>query len=250
MVTFGFELEVSDGANNTLAHLLEMGLTEHSHFHQYHCGCGECSVSTTGPLFKAQQDCTADGELITRVLEYGSADADRAITGISRALLMAGAATDGNVGNHVHVSHEAMDATAKMRLNRLFARYEGELEEIAAASHDGMRSYNGIHPQFTDEVWTLPADHAGYIPANCHKLTWKNPTVEFRLWNSTRAAWRIRTHVGLSVAMVLAATDGVETTKDDPRCVEDVIGDYLDAPTWAGILRQRFSKGGASEIAA
>lgn len=251
--TFGFELEVSDGADNTLAHLLDFGLTQHTRYHAYHCDCSQCAVTTEGWLFKAQQDCTADGELITRVLEYGSPDADRTIAGISRALLMAGARTDGDVGNHVHVSHAGMDVLAKVRLARLFARYEPELEEIAAAGHARKRTYNGSRPTYRPELWTARRDDASaasYQYMDGSNLEWKWPTVEFRLWNSTRAAWRIRTHVGLSVAMVLAATDGVECEQHDPRCLEDTIGDYIDAPTWAGILRQRFSKGGAAEIAA
>lgn len=253
MITFGFELEVSDGAHNTLSHLGEMGLTQHESFHQYHCSCGMCEPRTTGPLFKAQQDCTADGEFISRILEFGSHDAERAIVGLSRALLLGGGDASGTVGNHVHVDRRGMDIPARNRLNRLFARYETELLEIASASRNSVRSYNGTRPQFNDAIWEVTDAHpeqwlrSDYTEGS--KLSWKDPTVEFRLWNSTRAAWRIRTHVGLSVAMVLAATDGVTTTKNDPRCIEDVIGEYIDARTWAGILRQRFSKGGFSDIA-
>lgn len=250
MVTFGFELEVSDGANNTLAYLREFGLTQHTRLHAYHCNCSQCEPTDEGWLFKAQQDCTADGEFISRILDFGSPDADRAIDGLSRALLLAGAKTDGNVGNHVHVSHQGMDAPAKNRLNRLFARYETELFEIAAASHEAMRTYNGRQevPTFNDEFWTAPRSGRNRNQQG-HRITWKDPTVEFRLWDSTKAAWRIRTHVGLSVAMVEAAKAGVETSRNDPRVLEDVIGDYLDSATWAGILKQRFSKGGVNVAA-
>lgn len=250
-ITFGFELEVSGGAHNTLAHLGEMGLTEHDHFHCYHCDCEDCEVSLRGPLFKAQQDCTADGEFITRVLEYGSLDADRAIAGISRALLLGGAFVSGDVGNHVHVSHEAMSNADRNRLNRLFARYESELLDIASAGQSRIRSYNGRAPQFNSNIWAATSADMDrwryYDYSEGSKLTWKDPTVEFRLWNSTKAAWRIRTHVGLSVAMVQAASAGIDTTEDDDRCLEDVIGDFIDSPTWAGILRQRFQKGGIGQ---
>lgn len=247
MTTFGFELEVSAGAHNALAHLRDLGLTQHTHYHAYHCGCTECRPSESGPLFKAQEDCTADGEIITRILQYGSADADRAMVGLSRALLLSGARTSGRVGNHVHVGREGMTQGAQRRLMRLFARYERELSEIAAGPHDAMRNYNGnisVDPSLWDVEAGVGNRGSRYIMGG-HTIAWKEHTVEFRLWNSTASAWRLRTHVGLSVAMVHAANSRlVDCTRNDPRCLEDVIGDFIDSPTWAGVLRQRFSKGG------
>lgn len=266
MTTFGFELEVSSGARATLAILNRDGLTGHSRFHDYHCGCTECRarlVANGGDqrqyLFKAQNDCTADGEFITNILEYGSVAADRAISGISRALLLGGANVSGSVGNHVHVDQSGMDTASKLRLGRLFVRYQEELADIAAGPFRQVRGYNNpcsARPELwtaTDGVMPMRGDYAMNMYSLCNGsyLAWKDPTVEFRLWNATKAAWRIRTHVGLSVGMVHAAIGGADCTQYDTRCVEDVIGGFLDAPTWAGILRQRFSKGGFSpEIAA
>lgn len=252
-LTVGFELEVSGHAGNVLSGLRNAGLTEHASLHEYHCGCDDCEPSDEGPLFKAQQDCTADGEFITRILTYGSDEFERACHGIGAVLVGCGASVSGDVGNHVHVDQRGMNHDATRRLMRLFARYERELTEIAAAGHDSMRGYNGRGIEVDPTLWQHVADGSGhsgqsYIRGG-HTLTWKRPTVEFRLWNATRAGWRIRTHVGLSHAMVIAATDGADCTVRDRRCVEEVIGDYIDGPTWAGILRQRFSKGGIAAAA-
>lgn len=267
MTTFGFELEVSSGARAALAQLGRDGLTGHTRFHGYHCGCNDCSpvlidADERGQVFKAQQDCTADGEFITHILEYGSASADRAFNGLSRALLLSGANVSGSVGNHVHVDQSGMDNAAKLRLGRLFVRYQNELLDIAAGPHREIRGYNS-RCESRPELWTsfdeMPLAgnntydyrRSMYDLMQGSYLSWKDPTVEFRLWNATKAAWRLRTHVGLSVGMVHAAIDGADCTQHDTRCVEEVIGQYLDAPTWGGILRQKYSKGGfAMEVAA
>lgn len=254
MTTFGFELEVSGGAENTLAHLIDAGLTGHEYLHPYHCECNECDprrYTGSGYAFKAQEDCTADGEFISHILTYGTEAADKAIIGLSKALILGGAETSGNVGNHVHIFAGDMTDHAKLALCRLFARYEGEIEEIAEAGHPYLRDYNGTGPTFSDRVWGEQRERFyPYDYMRGHKLAWKNPTVEFRLWNSTRMAWRIRTHVGISHAMAEAAKAGVSVTASDNRCLEEVIGDYIDGPTWAGILRQRFAKGGLAERSA
>jgi hypothetical protein len=252
MTKCGFELEVSDGAASVLASLQRQGLTDHEELHLYHCSCSSCDprpyYNNNGKLFKAQQDYTADGEFITGILEYGSDDFERAVNGIGRALLTTGAECNGDVGNHVHVERVDMSAEANAKFFRLWDRYHGEMLEIAAGPRTSMRSYNGEAERFSGESLWTNTEHPGYhypTPlASGSLLAWKSATVEFRLWNSVRAPWRIRTHVGLSVAMVEAAKAGADCTKHDSRCLEEVIGDYIDGPTWSGVIRQRYSKGG------
>lgn len=239
----GFELEVAENAGNVLHELRESGLTEHDGLHGYHCNCSECSVSTSGPLFKAQEDCTADGEFITRILEYGSPDMERAITGIERALLTGAAIVNGDVGNHVHVERAAFDGDAEGRLARLFVRYQRDLFELASGRFAQVRDYNGV-AEFGPLGWESPLIRTRrHLVGTC--LAFKPYTIEFRLWNSTRAGWRIRMHVGLSVALAQAALAGENASgPDDPRCLEEVISPYMDRATWAGVLRQRYAKGG------
>lgn len=286
MTRCGFELEVSAGATRVLAGLNEIGLTNHPRLHAYHCGCDECQprplfggtmVPTNvddvpgerqegGYLFKAQQDCTANGEFITGILEYGSPEMDTAIVGLGSQLLRHGGQTQGNVGNHVHVESAELNhlhsrwrgglapgtptvevAEARCaRLYRLFARYSTELQEIAAGPRPDIRQYNGI-PQSVnrrDNIWNAETVRYGSYYSGGSLMSWKSQTVEFRLWNAVRAPWRIRTHVGLSVAMLTAAVAGCDTTPDSTLPLEDVIGEHIDSATWAGILRQRYSKGG------
>ena len=259
MTNCGFELEVSGGSRNVLAGLRHYGLTGHTVLHGYHCGCEECRpdplFGSAQRPFKAQCDCTADGEFISGILEYGSETMDDAIIGLGHVLLKAKhCSTSGNVGNHVHVGRENIDDVAAIRLQRMFGRYANDLREIASGNRSDMRGYNGRLevPRASDPMWTAETDRdlydwGGMLARNgacAHNLAFKSRTVEFRLWNSVKAPWRIRTHVGLSVAMVEAAIAGQDATHDDTRILEDVIGDFIDSDTWAGILRQRYSKGG------
>src|SRR6266704_2429337 len=218
MTTTGFELEVSYGHRNVIDGLRSIGMTDYTRLHGYHCGCENCQPRPWfGPQqkwFKAQSDCTADGEFISGIFDYGSEALDHAIAGLGHVLLRAaGCDTNGSVGNHVHVGREVLDnsAGAMLRLVRLFGRYAFDLQEIAAANRHNMRTYNGHIgiPAATDELWTATDDGNGgrYYPEDLlrttgHTLAIKSRTVEFRLWNSTKAPWRIRTHVGLSNAFV------------------------------------------------
>ena len=255
MTTCGFELEVSGGARNVVDGLRSLGLSDHTRLHAYHCRCSDCQprpfFGTNQRWFKAQQDCTANGEFISGVFEYGRPELDEAILGLGHVLLRANdCATDGNVGNHVHVGRNMLGPAASLRLQRLFARYGPDLQEIAAGPRSQMRTYNGDFRSIraTDLLWS--AERAGssngydtnYLGS--YLLAYKAHTVEFRLWNAVRTPWRIRTHVGLSVAFVDAAIAGQDCVFEDERPLEDVIGDFMDADTWAGVLRQRYSKGG------
>jgi hypothetical protein len=123
---------------------------------------------------------------------------------------------------------------------RLFLRYQQELAELAATRWDEVRAYNS---PVGESYWP----DGDYIASRTSKGHWLNDarhTFEFRLWNATRVEWRMRLAVSVSVAVVDAAADGVDVTKNDPRTLEEVLAPYLDDDAWAGILRQRFHRGG------
>jgi len=160
-------------------------------------------------------------------------------------------------------------------LSRLFARYQDDLLEIAAGARASVRGYNTpnrVKPNHADLFWNFDLEsrfdnsspvmqrasggysyygrtryltdvgwmfNGSYLDLHRHDHTY-----EFRLWNATKAAWRQRLAVGLSVAMVKAAWAGENVTQRDDRCLEAVIGPFMDDLTWAGLLRQRFFKGG------
>lgn len=260
---FGFECELSAGAVDTLSILADQGLAPGGYLHSYHCWCDDCSYTSQWAI-RGQEDCTADGELITKILTYGSDEADRTIAALADALQRARATTSEGVGFHVHVGREDMDNAAQMRLFRMFLKYQDDLNELASTAFRSVRDFNsplvlrergevynpdsGRYEYVTqaDRFWTDDERNPYQYVAGSW-LVAKDRTHEFRLWNATRVEWRMHLAVGLSVAMVNAAVAGVSVSKDSDVPLEFVLGDFLDDRTWAGIIRQRYHKGGLTD---
>lgn len=242
---FGFECELAAGARTALGLLVDDGLASphNRNLHEYHCGCGEVCDYNSPWAIRGQYDCTVDGELITGILDYGSDRADTTVEGLSRALLRSRAATGTNAGFHVHVDRTDLDVPAQWRLYRMFVRYQDDLAELASTRFHRVRTYN--EPlSVGHDFWSAAAEAESprYRYVNGSWLVPKRETFEFRLWNSTRAEWRMHLATGVSVAMVEAANDGLIVTRDTEPPLEFMLGDYLDDRTWAGIIRQRHFK--------
>lgn len=254
---FGFELEVRSGARDALHLLHADGHASTDRFHSYHCRCGDCDYSDERYLFSAQQDCTADGEFITKILDYGSDRHRTAMHSLADALQEVNADTSGNVGNHVHVEKPSVNeyATAAA-MARLFLRYQRDLEVIAAGPHDGIRAYNERLNDYNRNVYRLlpltfqrqnrmPSIGGSYLYFGGRG---SGRTYEFRLWNATKAAWRMQLHVGLSVAMMRAAIahvdNGEHVKREDRRTLLEVLLPHMDDDTTAAFLRQSHYNGG------
>jgi len=243
----GIEVELTGGAHDAISVLCDEGLAAAGHLHDYHCNCDCCEYDRPAQYaWTGQEDCTVDGELISRILTWGD-DAWQAIAKLGNVLHEVRAEADpfggGNydaAGNHVHVEN-VLDANGRRRLYRLFLRYGqegGDLELLASAASRDMRGYNSrVEPEHLNpRVWrrNSPPDAAvataewvhahrdgweATRPANWHKHDayhgtegWlrcnaHRRTIEFRLWNATTLAWRLHMHAGLSVAMVKFADD-------------------------------------------
>lgn len=247
-MNFGIECELESGTADILPLL---GL---DHLHDYHCECGDCCPHRHAPDWTAQEDCTADGELISRILAYGTPSADAAIDRLGDVLREARATTSTNQGLHVHVGTEDMTPESWVRMWRIWFRYQDEVADLARGRFRHVRSYNQPNV-FTQQVsdaetfwksddlaaaWRTvgrPYFRTAWLNANtCHD------TVEFRLWNATRATWRIHLAVGVSTAILAAAIDGVDVTEHDPRPLAEVIGPYLSVKSHAALVRHYISE--------
>lgn len=247
MLNFGIECELSGGTSDVLDNL---GLDS---LHSYHCDCSRCEPERSSPDWTAQEDCTADGEFISRILTYGTADAVDAINAFGAALLAARATHSNGQGLHIHVGTEDMTPESWVRFWRLWFRYQDDIAKLAQGSYDRVRSYN-VPVRFSDvvgewdrtpeaEFWSGDdAIVARRIGRPYNRASWVNPqtphgTAEFRLWNSTRLAWRIHLAVGVSVALIQASIDGVRIRRSDERILFDIIGPHLNDQSTAAYLR-------------
>lgn len=302
---FGFECEIAEGASDVLASLHSARLIPSARLHSYHCACEDCSHDPDRPNpLTAQEDCTVDGEVISKPLVYGSDEADRTIAGMAGALASGRGRPGDEAGFHVHVSHEDMSDGEKVLLYRMFLRYQDDLAALASGQFGAVRDYNrplavehlfssyaryrtdycdhGMHTRdelvafgcatprhdsyYADDprgrtyycpghrveiaparpesdFWTCDPDDVAVSMCWPGKDSWlarRDNTFEFRLWNSTRAEWRMRLAIGVSVAMVEAAQAGTAVTSDDPRSLVGVLTPHLDTDTLAGLIRQAF----------
>lgn len=215
--------------------------------HRWHCRCDNCRFDSGYKLY-AQTDSSCSGEVITTILHHDPAS-DRYVGDLFEKLESAALAVDAEPGTgagmHVHVQQPK----SKNKVDTLWAflRNEGLFQAIAAGRFQTVRGCNerlryihSYHMQeyighdyrvdsdrgvdkleqdltsidldcLKDEVYdtqTIADRHSNLNIATGHG-TW-----EFRIWNSTRAAWRMELFSRLSVALV--DPDVVERTLTMP----------------------------------
>lgn len=270
---FGLECEVSQGAADVLSHLHAGGHVGSDHLHAYHCGkgynpCDVCKPDRTRFDWTGQEDCTADGEFISRILTTGP-EGDRALETLADALVKGRADQNSGVGMHVHTDAGPFedDVESLVRLWRLWMVYQDDIGNLARGKADCVRSYNGpnivksrgairyegiLAYGATDQTCRdfFSLDHADayqlldqWVRTGPRTGRWLSGgvdagTFEFRLWNGSRSLWRIRMAVYVSVALTTAALDGYEARPDDGRTLLDAIGDRLPDDVYLSTFRQ------------
>lgn len=238
LTTFGVEAEFQIGAADVIQRLNEDGWAGDNRLHGYHCDCEFCDFGNGYP-FRGQTDSSCSGEIITDVFgvdplngqPFGGSTYDH----VEMFRLLSNAAVDVdaepgvNSGLHVHVGIGGLDYFDLCRSLWQIARWEPVLTRIAGGrwsdQREGMNTTlrNVLLPntrrlapdgEVNAEFWR------NYTPEDCYLDDMLNrsqcsdrhsnlntganraPTWEFRLWNSTRSAWRMEMFSGLSIALM------------------------------------------------
>ena len=242
--TFGIEIEYASNAENVIAHLCDAGWANDNNLHRYHCECEGCDAYEGG-VWRGQHDSTVNGELISRIQDtYLMGETLEAIRQLCDAALQVDATTSTSTGMHVHVSREGLsaDETNEVALAYfLTERYFSEIvapgasrskREMNVTLTQAARSY--VAQWRTWEQFIAGAEDVGRvrvgqilraaIEQDRHvdlALSRRLPTWEFRVFNSTLAAWRIELAVRMATSFVDAAHDIVSHVEtaifDDPR---------------------------------
>lgn len=237
-VTFGFEAEYESGGIELGAALASRGLTPSDEFHGYHCDCHDCCSDVACVLgedgyapgddhtpFYLQNDSTCSGEVISRPRRAGDRWQDD-VAALCQAAIDVDAEPGTHAGLHVHVGRQLLGADAARARGLLtftFALMEPLLVTLAAGRFPTQRTMNrsirgdlawyfqdrglswegavraGFRTNETalEDLWQIHRELDRHSNLN---VSTRLPTVEFRLWNSTRAAWRMELAIGLSVA--------------------------------------------------
>lgn len=262
-IRFGMELEVASGAEDALSYLCDEGYAADSYFHEYHCRCGDCRHDRDHYDWTGQEDCTAAGEFISRILTTHTDTADNALSALSEALRVGRCEFDGDTGLHVHVDSADVDDDAVVRLWRIWSLYQDDVATIANATFRGIRGYasgskvtegnilgwrqgDAEAREARELFWcddltaarqAMQGDSiAGYRTSRW--LSGGSNTYEFRVWNSTRSLWRMRMAAYVSAAIVTAAIEGHDVHPDDDQTLLDVIGDHVPDDVRLSIFRQ------------
>lgn len=237
MPTFGFESEFQNNAHPLAAELFRLGLSGTDAIHGWHCDCGTC-CDPRWP-FKAQRDSSVDGEVISKVFTTDDWDeALAAMNGLQEAAIAADAEPGFDAGIHVHVQkprgerlrakaflafalwepvlldlaagrfvrHRGWnrpvqgDCLTILREEGILSRYDrvtdvGDAlallaERIGAGEDDALFKASLLHDHNYDE------DRHANLSTNTRFGTW-----EYRLWNSSRSAWRMELACRMSIAL-------------------------------------------------
>lgn len=206
-----------------------------STLHGYHCDCPSCSFDSDYDL-RAQRDSSCSGEIITR--PFNNMDEARPVMlALQEAAIDADAEPGWNSGMHVHVFVGGIGHPSRANLFWQFLEWEPVLSNIAAGRFSEVRANNttltNMHRYMLLDYDTSISryDDRANIPnlartmrvndnssfADCRQRTYTNQrdadrhtnlnvrtrydTWEFRLWNSTRSAWRMELWCWLSLAL-------------------------------------------------
>lgn len=235
--TYGFESEWQTGAEAVIGRLADLGLAADGRLHGYHCSCESCEFFNGWP-FRGQTDSSCSGEIITDVLgvaDEGQADYD--IETMTKALAKAAIEVDAEPGLnsafHVHVSVDYLPTEQLRQQLWQFVLWEPVLSRIAGGRWSEQRtgmnttmrrvladdfyryigeerpSTSGLLRWQDDAVdeWDTFQERILYVAqvsdrhSNLNVGQHRAPTWEFRLWNSTRSAWRMQMFCDLSIAL-------------------------------------------------
>lgn len=238
--TFGFEAEWDRGAESLNDILYSNGECRTESLHNWHCSCDSCSP-WGDTNFYGQNDSSCSGEIISTVHTFSGAQgqkADNVFANLSAYAYSVGAIPGTDSGFHVHVGVGHLTTTERAQTLAAFARWERVLSAISAGASQNNRGYNcdvSSGPvgnlaielldreaiRFSDTrdainkvltilpshkrdsyMWEALNSHQYFDRHNALNIRTSHGTWEFRLWNSTRAAWRMEMFVRLSIAMV------------------------------------------------
>lgn len=232
---FGFELEFGTNAAEVVAYLNRKNrhMMPMAEMHRYHCDCGYCSIP--GSVLRAQTDSSCAGEIITTPFDNWE-NAREVMAEIEEAAIEADGEPGIQAGLHVHVSLEESNPVHLIDSFIQFMRWEQVLVGVAAGRFEANRNANRhvaqdmrylLESEFQrkyaglsvprgsvalinkvlarsdlyekERIYTTHRENDRHSNLNVRT---RFQTWEFRLWNSTRVAWRMELWCRLSVALI------------------------------------------------
>jgi hypothetical protein len=244
--TVGHEVEYSSGAE--VAALLQdegNGTPARSTGYRLHSyGC-DCNARDNYPIHTTSDSTAAGGEYLiggSRGVLFGSDAYIKATKILSDAAIQIGCGTSTAVGMHTHVGIQDPDGrnrlTTAQLINvcRIYVRYLNEIRALAAGHMDAPRN-NGCTPGNFDlnqylsyragidsnAFWNTDENQLSIqLPNDGHiRFSTEHTTIEFRVWNSTKAQWRMVLAGAVSSAIVEAGKENRRAHPDNPATLTE-----------------------------
>lgn len=159
-----------------------------------------------------------------------------------------------SVGMHTHVGCDDLTYAQKVLVLRTYLRYEPEIQQLAAGPHDAARNndctsaklniqYCGINSvEPSSSFWTTDETELArsiQLPSR-PTLNFNNEhTIEFRVWNATRAQWRMVLAAAVSSAIVESAHENRRVDPNDNTTLVDFLKGLLTPDVVMLIQRQK-----------
>ena len=207
------------------AALNEAGLFGGDHIHSYHCSCDHCEFTADGSVFRVQSDSSlgSDGAEVISNVFTNYTDSLRHMAELQRIAVDNDAEPGDRAGFHVHVTRSGLTHSEFVRSCWQFTRFEHALLRLANGPLGFVRGFNtfvvtGVEAYWEDHgaddlslILNEPLSSANEAAMDyCVRamdrhanISVHSPydTIEYRLWNSTRSAWRMEMYVRVSQAM-------------------------------------------------
>lgn len=230
--TFGFEAEFGTGVAALTERLHAEGLCGMQEPHSWHCDCHLCTFSTRNEYpFRVQTDSSCDGEVISPVMRSSRwADARKLMVQLQTLATDVDAEPSLRAGCHVHVNIDHLTEDEKHAAFEQFVRWEHVLLRVSAgrwannreANTSVARAIRRYDAHSPAAEWGERFEHHFYSDRHSNlNLNTRHQTWEFRLWNSTRVAWRMELWARLSLAMTSMPTVEDLAEVDDDQVWDD-----------------------------
>lgn len=243
--TLGHEVEYESGIE-IVGVLYDKGLCDSNSIHSYHCSCG------TRHAIHCTEDGTAPGgEHVIggpNGVVFGSQLYLDIITAFSDIAIDVGCGVSHDVGMHTHVGISDLTHVQRCNLLRNYLALQNDIVNLASMADAEVRnngnttariserSYIQDRSDWTKDIfalehWALPSRPT----LNFHT---GRPTVEFRVWNSTKSAWRMYLAGGVSTALTQASFDGHVAGAPGDVSLFDFLYDYMTPDLRVLVQRQ------------
>lgn len=206
----GIEWEIASQGSEIAEMLYDANLSRTCDIHDYHCGCDHCASPQVWS-FQTDGSLPDEGvELRSCPVQLNQLDSVLQVSQVEQTLRDSKARVTKRCGLHVHVEASDLRTHQLDVLNDLFVELQPALYRVAVGGFDCHRGPEYCSPISKKEKYTLLSqpvsnrryyDRAKYFGLNLGAMPIQG-TVEFRLWNSTRDAWRARLFAATSWALV------------------------------------------------